>query len=172
MVFEPVSKRHNRSAFDCGVESVNRYLRESARQQADRRLTLTTVLVESPGDSEVIGFHTLVMSTVLCAYIPAKGLPSQQQAPVVLLAQFGVSLKCQGRGIGKRLLYDALARALLASNQVGCMGVVLNAVDENAREFYLARGFSEMTDDPFHLWMPMSMVEDLFASQSNESQDR
>jgi GNAT superfamily N-acetyltransferase len=172
MVFEPVSKRHDRSTFDCGVESVNRYLRESARQQSDRRLTLTTVLVETAGSSEVLGYHTLVMSTVLCAHIPAKGLPFHQQAPVVLLAQFGVSLKFQGRGLGKRLLYDALARALLASQQVGCMGVVLDAVDAKARGFYVARGFCEMTDDPFHLWMPISVIEDIFPPQDTVDQDR
>jgi GNAT superfamily N-acetyltransferase len=163
MVFEALSKRHNRAAFDCGVDSVNRYLRESARQQISRGLAMTTVLLASPEDDEIIGFHTLVMSTVSCALIPVKGLPKNQSAPVVLLAQFGVSRDFQSKGIGKRLLYDALARALLASEQVGCLGVVLHAANDKAREFYIGRGFEELLDDPFHLWQPISAIQDMFA---------
>ena len=163
MIFEPLSRRHNRAGFDCGVESVNRYLRESARQHTSRELALTTVLVAEPEAVEIIGFHTLIMSTVSCDHLPVKGLPRNQPAPVVLLAQFGVNVGHQGKGMGKRLLYDALARSLLASEQVGCLGVALHAANEKARDFYIGRGFREMLDDPFHLWQPMSAIRDLFA---------
>jgi GNAT superfamily N-acetyltransferase len=166
VIFRKLSRQHDREAFDCGVESVNRYLRQTARQQADKGLALTFVLLETADGREIIGYHTLVMSTVSCAIVPGKGLPRHQSAPVVLLAQFGVDQRHQGRGHGKRLLYHALYQAMNAAEHVGCLAVVLDAVDEPAREFYLARGFQELADDPHHLWLPMSAIRDMFAAEA------
>ena len=165
MIFRKLGRRHDRKQFDCGAEGVNRYLRESARQQAEKNLALTFVLLETDESTEIVGFYTLVMSTVACSIVPAKGLPRHQSAPVVLLAQFGVDRRFQGQGHGRRLLYHALYQAMQAAEHAGCLAVVLDAVDERARQFYLARGFQELTDDPHHLWLPMSAIRDMFFSQ-------
>lgn len=165
MIFARLSRDHDRKRFDCGVDSVNRYLRESARQQAEKGLALTFVLLEREESREIVGFYTLVMSSVSCSVVPAKGLPRHQSAPVVLLAQFGVDRHHQGRGHGKRLLYHALYQTLQAADHVGCLAVVLDAVDEAARAFYLARGFQELSDDPLHLWLPISAIRDMFAPE-------
>jgi len=164
--FQKLSPHHDRQSFDCGLESVNRYLRQTARQQGDKNLALTFILVEDEASAEILGFYTLVMSTVSCAIVPGKGLPQRHSAPVVLLAQFGVALRHQGCGHGKRLLYHALRQAKEAAEHVGCLAVVLDAVDEAARAFYLARGFQQLRDDPFHLWMPMSTIRDLFSESA------
>lgn len=166
MIFQKLTRDHDRKTFDCGVESVNRYLRETARQQAEKDLALTFVLLETEESTEIVGFYTLLMSTVACAIVPAKGLPRHHSAPVALLAQFGVDRRHQGRGHGKRLLYHALHQALRAADYVGCLAVVLDAVDDAARDFYLARGFQELTDDPHHLWLPMTAIRDMFAQPS------
>lgn len=160
MIFQKLD--HDRAGFDCGVESVNRYLQQTARQHAEKGLALTFVLTEGERSPAIVGFYTLVMSTVACAVLPAKGLPRQHSAPVVLLAQFGVDRRHQGQGHGKRLLYHALYQALQASEHVGCLAVVLDAVDERAGEFYLARGFQELADDPRHLWLPISAIRNMF----------
>lgn len=162
MMFRKLSRRHDRAGFDCGVETVNRCLRQTARQDADRDLALTFLLLTEES-REIIGFYTLLMSTVACAIIPGRALPAQHSAPVVLLAQFGVGARHQGRGHGKRLLYHALYQALRAAAHVGCLAVVVDAVDDRAREFYLARGFQEPADDPAHLWLPISAIRDMFA---------
>jgi len=159
--FRKLDRKHQRSRFDCGVESVNRYLRQTARQQGEKDLSLTFVLIEED-ETRIVGFYTLLMSTVTCSVLPAKGMPRHQGAPVVLLAQLGVDWRDQGKGHGKRLLYHALYQAMRAAEHVGCLAVVLDAVDETARAFYLARGFRELTDDPRHLWLPMKTVRQLF----------
>lgn len=165
MIFQKLSRQHDRKAFDCGVESVDRYLQQTSRQQGEKDLALTFVLLEREDSTEIIGYYTLLMSTVSCAVVPAKGLPAHQDAPVVLLAQFGVDRRHQGHGHGKRLLYHALLQAREAARHVGCLAVVLDAVDVPAREFYIARGFRELTDDPMHLWLPMSSIRDMFADE-------
>ena len=163
MNFEKLGRHHDRASFDCGVESVTTYLRQNARQQAEKGLALTFVLVQEPGGSEIVGFYTLLMNTIACSILPGKGLPRHQDAPVVLLAQFGVDRRHQGRGHGKRILYHALYQALVAAEHVGCLAVVLDAVDDQARAFYLARGFREL-GHPHHLWLPMSAIRDMFAA--------
>jgi predicted N-acetyltransferase YhbS len=81
---------------------------------------------------------------------------------VVLLAQLGVDTRQQGQGLGKSLLYHALRQARKAADHVGCMAMVLDAVDGPTAEFYCLRGFEALTDDPRHLWMPMSKIRELF----------
>ena len=72
MIFSKLARHHDRAAFDCGVAPVNRYLRGTARQQAEKGLALTFVLLEDEGEGQIIGFYTLVMSTVACAIVPAS----------------------------------------------------------------------------------------------------
>ncbi|MGV3724827.1 MAG: GNAT family N-acetyltransferase [Actinomycetota bacterium] len=162
MVFTPLATHHDRKSFDCGVESVTRYLRQFARQQSERGLALTYVLTSGPDSSEIFGYYTLLMSAVSCDVIPVRGLPRGRVAPVVLLAQLGVDTRRQGQGLGKSLLYHALLQARKAADHVGCLAVVLDAVDDPTAEFYRLRGFEALTDDPRHLWMPMSAIRELF----------
>jgi len=43
---EPLGSSHDRAGFDCGVTSLNRYLRETARQHVAKGIGKTFVLVE------------------------------------------------------------------------------------------------------------------------------
>jgi hypothetical protein len=45
--FEPLSKAHDRESFDCGSEPLNRFLKQTARQHAERGISKTFVLVEA-----------------------------------------------------------------------------------------------------------------------------
>lgn len=164
MHLSPLFQHHDRKSFDCGVESINRYLQQSARQQSEKRLALTFVLTENADSLEIIGYYTLLMNTVSCDVIPKAGLPKGRVAPVVLLAQLGVDRRHQGRGYGKDLLYHALRQSMEAAERVGCLAVVLDAIDEQAVRFHQLRGFEPLADDPRHLWLPMSAIRDLFAN--------
>lgn len=42
---EALSNRHNRKQFDCGNESLNRYLQQTARQHAQKGIARTFVLM-------------------------------------------------------------------------------------------------------------------------------
>jgi GNAT superfamily N-acetyltransferase len=165
VILRKLASHHDRRSFDCGVESVNRYLQQSARQQMDRGVALTHVLVETEQSETIVGFHTLLMSTVSCDVVPMKGLPRGRVAPVVLLAQLGVDRRFQGQGHGKTLLFHALRMAKRAAEHVGCLAVVLDAVDEKARRLYETLGLRALIDDANHLWLPMSAVSDLFRDE-------
>jgi hypothetical protein len=45
-----------------------------------------------------------------------------------------------------------------ASSLIGARLVELNAIDDDAKSFYLRQGFREMTDDDRHLYLPMDTI--------------
>ncbi len=54
----PLSASHNRTAFDCGVDNMNRYLREQARQDSDKGLSRTFVCRATDAPETIIGYYT------------------------------------------------------------------------------------------------------------------
>jgi GNAT superfamily N-acetyltransferase len=80
---------------------------------------------------------------------------------VVLLGRLAVDQSIQKQGLGSLLLVDALRRSLDISAQVGIRAVEVDALDENARKFYLAFGFRPLIDDPRHLFLPMHEIRAL-----------
>ena len=55
---EPLQKRHDRARFDCGIEVLNRYLKELAKQELERKTAAVFVLV-SENEPQILGYYTL-----------------------------------------------------------------------------------------------------------------
>ncbi|MBA4019905.1 MAG: N-acetyltransferase [Pirellula sp.] len=161
-----LSDLHDRRNFDCGVDSLNKFLALHAGQYERRRIGLTFVAV--PRESgQVCGYYTLATGAVEFADLPdpvRRHLP-RHRVPVVHLARLAVDLKHRGRRLGERLLVDALRRALAISLQVGVFAVEVTALDEAARRFYLKYGFESLIDDTLHLFLRMTTVAQLFKSE-------
>jgi len=63
-----------------------------------------------------------------------------------------------GRGIGGALLGHALARCVKGAELIGGRAVVVNAVDDEAANFWQARGFLPSRDDPQLLFRSIADV--------------
>lgn len=63
---------HDRQHFDCGVESLNNYLKVMANQQSQKDNTRTFVLVEEQNSERVIGYYTLTMTPIDLSALPDK----------------------------------------------------------------------------------------------------
>ncbi len=159
---EFLAAHHDRAAFDCGKEPLNRYLREVARQSADRNLGVTQVVVPAPGAASLLGYFTLVTRTVESHVLPEKRLP-RGPVGVVLLGRLAVDVGYQGQGLGKRLLLRAMAETEAASRRVGVFALLLDALDEEARSWYLGLdfGFKAVLDDPNRLYVPVAFLRQL-----------
>jgi GNAT superfamily N-acetyltransferase len=159
---ERLEDKHDRSAFTCGVDALDRYLREHAGQDQRRRLSATFVLVDIASGA-LAGFYSLAAGAVEPGSLPeqmAKRLP-RRPLPVTLIGRLAVDLGYRGLALGRRLLADALIRAAAASRDIGAMAVIVDAKDETARAFYERHGFQQFADDPMRLFIPMSDVERL-----------
>lgn len=160
-----LEKRHERKSFDCGQDELNRYLREQARQDAEKRVAAPFVLTQ-PGRPEVLGFYTLSSSIIPVEELPPelmKRLPRYGQLPVTLLGRLAVDRSAAGQGVGEFLLVDALRRCLQAAQQIAAMAVVVEAKNERAESFYRHFGFQPFQHTPLRLFLPMAQIAKLFA---------
>jgi GNAT superfamily N-acetyltransferase len=161
-VVELLQGYHDRQTFSSGNQSLDEFLRRQARQNADRNLGVTHVVVRSAGDSHVLGYYTLVTRTVESAIVPSKGLP-QGPIGVVLLGRLAVDRSCQRQGIGKLMLIRALRQTEEAARVMGIYALVLDAIDDGARGWYLGLGwgFCSLVDDSRHLFLPVAVIRKL-----------
>jgi GNAT superfamily N-acetyltransferase len=161
-VVELLQGYHDRQTFSCGNTALDEFLRRQARQNADRNLGVTHVVVASPGASHVVGYYTLVTRTVESVVVPSKGLP-HGPIGVVLLGRLAVDQGYQRQGIGRLMLMRALRQTEEASRVMGIYALVLDAVDDAAREWYLGLGwgFQSLLDDSRHLFLPVAVIRKL-----------
>ena len=126
---EPLGKGHDRKSFGCGSEPLDRYLKQQASQDAEKRVAAPFVLVEPPS-RRVLGYYTLSASIITADQLPpelARKLPRYPQLPVTLLGRLAVDQGHRGKGLGELLLIDALRRSLEAASEIGAMAVVVDA---------------------------------------------
>ncbi len=151
---------HQRGEFDCGNASLNEFVRSLVSQYEKRKLGRTYVAV-LPDDKRVYGYYTLVAGSVGVRNLPpkaAKKLP-KHPVPVILLGRLAVDRAAQGRGLGARLLTDALKRCLELSASLGVHAVEVTAIDDAAKNFYLKYGFEPLLDDVCHLHVSLATLE-------------
>lgn len=161
---EPLSKQHDRSAFSSGIEPLDRYLREQARQDARKRVAAPFVLCEGKSN-QVLGYYTLSALSIDIGAWPddvAKKLPKYPLVPATLLGRLAIDARLRGKGIGEHLLIDALRRALAASREVASVAVIVDAKDEGAVAFYGHYEFISFADEPSRLFLPMALIEGMF----------
>ena len=105
---EPLSSNHILAEFDCGEDSMNRYLRHFAWQNNKIGLSRTFVAIES-GDDRVKGYYTLSNGNVTYDALPGdkKGWP-KYPVPITLIGRLATDLSTRGQRLGETLLMDAL----------------------------------------------------------------
>ena len=113
LIIERLNPTHDRRGFDCGVEALNSFLQTQARKEMERRSAVTYVLIDSAEPTVIIGYYSLSAATVLLDAVPedmTKRLGRQPSVPTTLIGRLAVSSRHKGKGIGGRLLWDALDR--------------------------------------------------------------
>lgn len=158
ILVEPLLKDHQRFDFDCGIESLNLFLRNFARQNDDKGLSRTFVAVR-PGDVTIHGYYSLSSGSVSFEHVPDK-LP-RYPIPTAHIGRLAVDRRYQGVGLGEFLLIDALRRVEAVANELGIFAVELFAINETAKSFYLRYGFTELADDPYHVYLSLRKIRKL-----------
>lgn len=158
---EPLSTDHVLEGFGCARPSLDIWLIEHARTAAAAGSARTYVIRDSD-QRRVVAYHALAAASVereSATSSAARGVP--QSIPVVLLARLAVDASVQGHGLGAWLLQDAMTRTLAASRTIGVRAMLVHALDDEARAFYLRHGLEPAPTDPLHL---MILIKDIAAS--------
>jgi GNAT superfamily N-acetyltransferase len=159
---QPLSQEHNLENFDCGKEELSDWLKKFACHAEGMKTARTFVWTEE-GGPDVVAYYSIAGHAIEKAQVPPKiGRGSPEQIPAVILARLALDRRQQGQGLGSRLLIDALARIVRASQEVALRLVVVDAIDEDAAQFYEKYGFRRIPGD-MRLFRKVSDVErDLF----------
>ena len=163
---EPLNASHGRADFQSGVEELDRYFHHQAGQDARRKVAAPFVLLGQNG--EILGYYTLSAYSVRLGELTeaiAKKLPRYPLLPATLLGRLAISRTCRGRHLGRLLLMDALHRSWRNTSEVASVGVVVEALNDNARAFYLHHEFSPLRDHPDKLFLAMATIEKVFKAR-------
>ena len=77
---------------------------------------------------------------------------------MLVLGRLAIHKDHHQKGIGTALLGDAIRRALQAADIAGVTALLVHAVSEQARRFYLSRGFIESPIQPMTRCLMLSTV--------------
>ncbi len=149
----PLTSSYDVAPFDCGVESLNVWLGKHALQAGAIGSARTFVIIDSEQQQRVVGYHALTAASIAwdaATIRAARGMP-RHPIPAILLARLAVEREVHGRGIGAWLLRDAMLRAVAAADEMGIRVLLVHAIDDNARAFYLRHGFERSPTDELNL---------------------
>jgi GNAT superfamily N-acetyltransferase len=153
----PISKSHNLARFTCGKEPLDDFLRLRAMKSEGKN---ARTYVVCQGDV-VIGFYSIAMGAVQRMQAPGKlRRNAPDSIPVAILARMAVDARFRGHGIGAGMLKDALRRMVQAATIIGARAVLVHAIDDEARPFYLKYGFIEYPAESRTLYMPIETLVD------------
>ena len=160
-ITQALAAHHERSSFTCGVEALDRYLREQATQDIRRRVANCFVMVDEKMSS-IAGYYALSATSLLLSDLPqaaTKRLPRYPQVPAVILGRLAVAIDYQGRHVGAALLADATERAARAD--IAVFAIITDPIDERAHRFYKKHGFMELSGERPRLFIPIESIRRL-----------
>lgn len=164
---QPLGSDHVLSGFECGVDSLNTWLPKHARAAAASGSARTYVISDAE-QGRVVGYHALCAASVSreeASPRASRGMP-RHPIPALLLARLAVDQSVQGNGLGAFLLRDAMARTLAAASEFGIRVMLVHALNEPARDFYLHHAFEPSPTDPMNLQL---LVKDIEASPGSSA---
>jgi GNAT superfamily N-acetyltransferase len=153
---ELLTEGHQIADFTSGEVSLDEWLKRRARSNQVSGASRTYVVCEA---TRVVGYYALASGAVTVAGVPGKFRRNMPDPiPVVVLGRLAVDRASQGRGIGRALFQDGARRVVHAADVIGIRGIVVHAISERARQFYLSLGFESCLRDPMTLVVTLTDV--------------
>ena len=145
----PLADNHDVEAFASGAPTLDAWIRRKARANQASGASRTYVLCCS---DRVVGFYALAAGSVSHDLSPRKlrqNMPDP--VPVIVLGRLAIDAREQGNGLGRALLRDAVLRVAAAAREVGVAAMLVHALNDRAKAFYVAAGFDPSPVDPMVL---------------------
>ena len=146
---QPLTDHHALVGFSSGVAVLDDWLRRRALANQASGASRTYVVTEG---AVVCGYYALASGAV--ASSPATGRFRRNMpdpVPVAILGRLAIDRAFQQRGLGRALFADAARRVLQAAETIGIRGLLVHAISDDARDFYVALGLEPSSLDPLTL---------------------
>jgi ribosomal protein S18 acetylase RimI-like enzyme len=157
--FEALGDRHDRAAFGCGDEALDRYFQTQATQDIRRRIANCFVVVEA-ATGQVAAYYTLSAASIPLVDLPAdeaKRLPRYPALPAVRIGRLAVDRRFERRGLGELMLMNAVHRTM--QDAAAAFALLVDAKNDRAAAFYQRYGFRSVTGTPRTLFLPLATAQ-------------
>jgi GNAT superfamily N-acetyltransferase len=147
---------HDLAAFASGESMLDDWLRRRARANHESGASRTYVLCQG---ERVIGYYSLSSGAIATIDAPGRVRRNMPDPiPMTVLGRLAVDQSCQGQGLGKLLLRDAILRTGHAAAIIGVRGLLVHALSPAAKRFYESAGFQESPANPMTLMIALKDV--------------
>jgi GNAT superfamily N-acetyltransferase len=160
----PITADRELMNFDSGELSLNEWLKKRAFKSHATGASRCFVLCAG---TTVIGYYSLSAGAISHEAAPKamrRNMPDP--LPVLLLGRLAVDRRYHNQGIGQALLRDAMIRAVKVAGNAGVFAILVHALSDQARQFYLSRGFVESPMQPMTLLMTIETVRSILAESN------
>ena len=156
---EPLNDLHELSDFFCGVPSLDDWLKRRARVNQVSGASRTFVVADG---QRVVAYYALASGAIAVQASPGRFRRNMPDPiPVAVLGRLAIDRAQQGRGLGRALFRDCALRIAQAADTIGIRGIVVHAISEQAKAFYLALGFDPSLADPMTLVVTLADIRKL-----------
>ena len=158
---ELLTPAHDVGTFDCGIPSLDDWLKRRALVNQSSGASRTYVVCRA---KTVVGYYALAAGSIDHVEAPGRlkrNMPDP--VPMMVLARLAVDRSVQGLRVGKGLLKDAILRVIQAADIVGIRGILVDAIDDKARAFYERYGFRRSTTFPLKVMITLAEAQRMLA---------
>jgi GNAT superfamily N-acetyltransferase len=157
---EPLNPTHDLSPFQPGQASLDDWLKRRATANQASGASRTFVVCER---TRVVGYYALASSSIASNEASGRFRRNMPDPiPVVVLGRLAIDKDYRRRGLGRALVADAAKRVLTAGDEIGIRGLVVHAIDEAAKDFYLEMGFLQSPTSEMTLMIPLADLRENF----------
>lgn len=154
---ERLEPHHLLESFDCGVPLLNDWLKRRARMNEREGASRSYVVCAG---QEVVGYYCLAAGSVCCLDVPGRVRRNMPDPlPVMVIGRLAIHREWHGQGLGRALLRDAAIRTLSAAEVAGVRAILVHALSEEAKRFYIRWGFMESPTNPMTLVITLQDVK-------------
>ena len=155
----PLHDAHELNDFSSGVASLDDWLKRRARPNQVSGATRTFVLADH---ARAVGYYALASGAITVAASVGRFRRNMPDPiPVAVLARLAIDQSRQGEGLGRALFRDCALRVANAADTIGIRGIIVHAISEQAKAFYLAVGFDPSPSEPMTLMVTLADVRRL-----------
>ena len=156
---ELLTADHDLGDFDSGTPSLDDWLRRRAQANQASGASRTFVLCDN---DRVVGYYALAASAVAPEAAPGRFRRNMPDPiPVAVLGRLAIDKSHQRQGLGRALFRDAALRVIAAADSIGIRGMLVHAISDEAKAFYVGLGLDV---SPLESLMLLATVADLKAT--------
>jgi GNAT superfamily N-acetyltransferase len=155
----PITAGQELASFDSGEASLNDWLKKRALKNHAAGASRCFVLCAG---EVVIGYYSLSAGVISHDALPKamrRNMPDP--LPILLLGRLAVDRRYHNQGIGQGLLRDAMLRAVNVAGDAGVFALLVHALSDQAKQFYLSRGFVESPLQSMTLFMTIATIRSI-----------